>query len=566
MALRDLTMRGARLVVVAAILALTVLAAAPVVAGVNPKNGNFYVTYTDIIVGAAEIEVTRTYNSRSSAVLSYGHGWGTPYDTRLRVNGDGSVSIEENGSGLIRTYLPDAASGAELDELLDLMMEAMERAGWIASDQIREDRRRQLAGDSDLRRSIFGQLVSADLLAVPPPDIAVGVRLTSVSHSDAVVTREAGGYYRRTGSKFERFDLEGRIMEIRERNQAGLRLLRTPDGHLRAIIGDDGSRIDVRTNADGRIIGLSSGGREASYTYDDRNRLLRSVDTAGNVFVYEYDDTSNMTAIRYADGSSLELAYDAGDVLVSQKQRNGEFRTYEYGDLPTGKPGIVERYFTVIRSFDSPADTRPYSEERIEYAIGADARGSQYTAEIRTVRNGHEEETHFHRCGAPTLKRSGNQQTVFDYDDECRMTYKRSDDEEIQIEYDRRSGKIARVVNSDLFRNISETSEFTYDLRGQLVSARNDRGESVTLDYDSRNRITRMTDATGEVMSFDYNDMGKPVHIAIEGVGALDVTYDAAGEITEVKSDQGHEMALRVTQAFQRLLALVKPSGVNFNL
>jgi len=565
MALHDLMTVAARLVV-AVILALTGLAAAPAAAGVNAKNGNFYISYTDIIVGPAEIGVTRTYNSKTSAVLSYGHGWGTPYDTRLRVNGDGSVSIEENGSGLIRTYLPDAASGAELDELLDLMMEAMERAGWIASDRIREDRRRQLEGDSDLRRRIFGQLVNADLLAVPPPDITVGVRLTSVSHSDAVVTREAGGYYRRTGSTYERFDLEGRIMEIRERDKTGLRLLRTPDGHLRAILGDDGTRIDVRTNLDGRIIGLSSGDYEASYTYDDRNRLLRSVDAGGNIFVYEYDSNSNMTAIRYVDGSSLELSYDDRQFLVAQKQRSGELITYEYGDLPAGKPGIVERYFTVIRAFDSPSDTRPYSEERIEYAIGADARGSQYTAEILTVRNGYEEETHYHRCGAPTLKRSGSQQTVFDYNDDCRMTYKRSDDEEIQIDYDRRSGKIARVVNTDLYRNISETSEFAYDLRGQLVSARNDRGDSVTLDYDNRNRITRMTDAVGEVMSFDYNDMGKPIRIAIEGVGALDVTYDAAGEITEVKSDQGHEMALRVTQAFQRLLALVKPSGVNFNL
>ena len=75
--------------------------AGPGHAGVNLKNGNFYITYTDIIVmvGGDEFSLSRTYNSKSAQNLSFGYGWGSALDTRLIIGGDGSVSVQEIGSG-----------------------------------------------------------------------------------------------------------------------------------------------------------------------------------------------------------------------------------------------------------------------------------------------------------------------------------------------------------------------------------------------------------------------------------------------------------------------------------
>lgn len=69
--------------------------------GVNLKNGNFYITYTDIIVpgGDHDLEVTRTYNSKSTDNGWFGFGWGSLYETKLMVSADGSVVVMENGSG-----------------------------------------------------------------------------------------------------------------------------------------------------------------------------------------------------------------------------------------------------------------------------------------------------------------------------------------------------------------------------------------------------------------------------------------------------------------------------------
>ena len=67
-------------------------------------------------------------------------------------------------------------------------------------------------------------------------------------------------------------------------------------------------------------------------------------------------------------------------------------------------------------------------------------------------------------------------------------------------------------------------------------------------------------------LSFKYNSLGKPVEIAMEKVGKIHVAYDNYGEIKKVESKAGHKMALQVTQAFQSLLSIVKPAGVNLNM
>ena len=50
---------------------MTMLMASLAQAGVNLKNGNFYISYTDIVVpgGGKKLEITRTYNSKARKAL-----------------------------------------------------------------------------------------------------------------------------------------------------------------------------------------------------------------------------------------------------------------------------------------------------------------------------------------------------------------------------------------------------------------------------------------------------------------------------------------------------------------
>ena len=46
-------------------------------------------------------------------------------------------------------------------------------------------------------------------------------------------------------------------------------------------------------------------------------------------------------------------------------------------------------------------------------------------------------------------------------------------------------------------------------------------------------------------------------------VGQINVSYDNYGNIKRVKSKSGAKMASQVTSAFQALLGIIRPAGVN---
>jgi len=97
-----------------ALLALSLLPAIAL-GGVNLKNGNFYITYTDIIVpgGDHDLEISRTYNAKSTDNGWFGYGWGSLYETKLIVSADGSVVVVENGSGAQTRFVPKEAVNVE---------------------------------------------------------------------------------------------------------------------------------------------------------------------------------------------------------------------------------------------------------------------------------------------------------------------------------------------------------------------------------------------------------------------------------------------------------------------
>ena len=105
-------------------IAMTLIPAV-VFGGVNLKNGNFYITYTDIIVpgGDHDLEVTRTYNAKSVENGWFGFGWGSLYETKLMVSADGSVVVMENGSGAQTRFVPKEAINVEVasKKIVDVM-------------------------------------------------------------------------------------------------------------------------------------------------------------------------------------------------------------------------------------------------------------------------------------------------------------------------------------------------------------------------------------------------------------------------------------------------------------
>lgn len=525
-------------------------------AGVSLKNGNFYISYTDILVpgGGHDLKIVRTYNSRATEVGWFGFGWGSDYETYITVSADGSVVVHENGSGALTRFTPKEA--VDPVSAANKIIAAMRKKTSL-SEKVVSNLRKKLVGDAEIRQAYARKFnVKAKL--------ASGTILYSNQRGLQQIHKIKKGFKRvYNDGKVEYFNAKGNLTKIKDKNGYIVNFVYGKGGKLASIKDSQAKQLHFSWYPDGKVKEVwSAGDKKVFYKYK-ANNLVETKDIAGNVFKYDYDNHHNMTQITYSDGSKKVINYDKKTQFVNEVvDRNGESTGYKYDSNPKN-PEF--HYWTIVTKKSASGKT---SSNRYEYEIKTRPDGSQYTYRILTDINSFKTETIYSECcGLPLRIKRGNHTTTFEYNKKGLLTSKSSTKGDyVKLEYHKKFNKITRVVNNKGFTN------FTYDKRGNLYKATNSAGKSVLLIYDRKGRITKMVDQDSKakkkkrVLTFKYNALGKPVEIAMSKVGKINVAYDNYGEIKKVESKSGHKMALQVTQAFQSLLSIVKPAGVNLNM
>lgn len=536
---------------------LMALALLPFVAfgGVNLKNGNFYITYTDIIVpgGDHDLEVTRTYNAKSTENGWFGFGWGSLYETKLVVSADGSVVVIENGSGAQTRFVPKEAVNYE--SASKKIVEAMKKKEPMSETAVRA-LIANLNKDAELRQ-VYSKRYNVET------KLADGTTLYSNDRGIQTILKEKEGYKRsNSDGRTDFFDNDGKLTKITDKNGYAI-LFEYKGNQLYAIKDTQAKQILLEWYPDGKIKSAASAGdKKTNYVYDAKGNLVQSIDVGGNSYKYDYDSNHNLTSITYADNSKMQIKYDKSAFATEVIERNGESTKYKYENNPKN-PDF--HYWTTVTK--KPTDG-PEALSRYEYEIKSKPDGQQYTYRIATEMDGIKTETIYSECCSLPLKITrGKDVTAFEYNAKGLLTKKTSTKGEfVQLDYDDKINKITKVVNNDGW------TTFQYDKIGNLSKAVNSSGKSVLLIYDRAGKITKMIDQekndekSRRTLSFKYNSMGKPVEIEMENVGIINVAYDNYGEIKKVESKAGAKMALQVTQAFQSLLSIVKPAGVNLNM
>ena len=522
-------------------------------AGVNLKNGNYYVSYTDIIVpgGGHDLEISRTYNSRSTEVGWFGFGWGSDYETYLVVSADGSVVVHENGAGALTRFTPNKAVDAKAaaEKIVEAMRERSPIAGKAATDLIEK-----LSKDAELRQAYARKFnVQAKL--------ADGTVLHSNVRGIQQLIKIATGFKRvHNDGKIEFFNKDGKLEKITTKNGYAV-TLNYEKGVLNSIKDSQAKQLFFSWYSSGQVENIWSvdSKTKVSYKYQGKD-LIESKNVANATYKYSYDRNHNMTEITYMDGSSRKVSYTPKTQYVSKiVERNGEEIVYKYDSNPKN-PEL--HYWTTVTKKHGKGKERT---NRYEYEIKIRPDGSQYTYRIVTDINGIKTDTTYAEANSLPIKIvRGKHVTTFEYNDKGLLVKKASTKGDyIKLAYHEKFNKITKVTNKQGW------TSFDYDGNGNLSKAVNSDGKSVLLIYDRNGRITKMIDQQKNqkrTLSFTYNALGKPVEIAMDNVGKINVAYDNYGEIKKVESKAGHKMALQVTQAFQSLLAIVKPAGVNLNM
>lgn len=536
------------------LLVMLLMIPAMAIAGVNLKNGNFYITYTDIIVpgGGHDLEITRTYNSKSAYEGWFGYGWGSLYETYLQVAADGSVIVHENGSGAVTRFLPKGSvdSTTAAKRIVEKMRKQMGIQGKEASTLITK-----LSKDAELRQAYAKKFnVKASL--------ASGTVLHSTTRGIQTITVTKKGFVRRfNDGKVEEYNREGKMLKMKDKHGYYIKFIYNKAGNLTSLKDSLAKQLFFDWYSEGRVKNIwSVDKKKTKYVYKNGN-LVESTDVGQNLYKYGYDANHNLTSITYLDGSSMKVTYHRYTQFVtSVTSRNGDVTKYKY-ESDDKKPDL--HFWTLVTKKNV---TGKMVTNRYEYEMKVRPDGSQYTYRILTVVGGVKTETFYHeKNNLPIKITRGKFTTNFKYNDKGLLVEKRtSRGDFVKLSYDPKLNKISKVVN-----NKGQT-EFEYK-NGSLYQAKSSDGKIVQLIYDHKGRITKMINADRkakkkQVLKFKYNAQGKPVEIAMDKVGKIQVMYDNYGEIKKVESKAGHRMAMKVTQAFQSLLSIVKPAGVNLNL
>ena len=527
--------------------------------GVNLKNGNFYVSYTDIVVpgGGKNLKITRTYNSKSVKRGWFGYGWGSNFETSLSVSSDGSVVVREYGSGAVTRFTPK--EDLNVDDAVSRIMKAMEKQGQSVDGSYGENLKKELTNNEEKRRK-FGEKYLVKV------KIREGTELTSVKRGLQKLVKLKKGYARSfTNGNREEFDQSGKLIKITHSNGYSIRF-KYKNNKLDSIKDSDAKQVFFKWYGSGNVKSIASVGKRKSLYKYEKGNLIEATDVGGNKYTHKYDDKKNMLQISYSDKSTRVIEYEESTGFVKKiTGRDGSVTEYEYGNNPKNKD---LHYWTTVKSENAE---KVKSQNRYEYELKRRKDGSSYTFRTITSENGIKTETTYNDCCSLPLKVEKSltfkdeikkDVTSFKYNEDGLLVQKEtSDGNFVKLDYHKKFNKITKVSTN------GGTTRFKYNKQGKLAQALDKNGNSVLLIYDRKGRIGKMVDFKKESkskrsLSFKYNSIGKPIEIAMSNVGKINVTYDNYGNIERVKSSAGSQIAAQVTSAFQSLLGIIRPAGV----
>lgn len=348
----------------------------PVFSDVNKKNGNFFISYTDLTwesENGAQYEILRTYNSKSTYKGLFGYGWSSKIETRLFNKGDGSILIYHHGGGTIENF----TQNKRLDDI-DLRDDILSVIESITDKELEDTLLEKLESDNELQDSYLSYYRKKNIGQrgkVEIDDVLWG------SKGIRYLIRTASGYIMVDVDKnYMFFDHDGKLLRMNEFGGADYSLIYNRDGKLVFISLDsrNGWSFKYRDGSLYRITDILSN-KYAQYTIREED-LGTTINLGGTIFKYDYDSNHNMTAIRYRDGSVMYIEYEDKSQFASKiTTRNGDTTEYRYYGKSSFDYGTE-----VIKTVDGVEN---YEDWR--YVIAHDSLGYTYEKVLQVTMNDH---------------------------------------------------------------------------------------------------------------------------------------------------------------------------------
>lgn len=288
------------------------------------------------------------------------------------------------------------------------------------------------------------------------------------------------------------------------------------------------------------VMTRNGAGDEVEYAYDGLGRMVEMMDGNDNLYTYTYDDADNLTDIDGPLGYHLGYRYDVNDNLHLEIDANGGETEYWY-DASEQVTRIENQLdFATLFAYDDMDNL-----VRME-----DAEGRVWTYEYDVVYNQTAvhgpEDTHtfyiYNGVRAVTSMTECNSALVGDICPDNRVTTYAYND----------LNQLVQVVENFVdgmgeTADINVTSEFSYDLVGNLLVFTDALDNETHYQYDLLDQLLRAEDAEAQVTEYAYDGNGnliwlqnpreKETVFSYDGANRLETMTDAAGELWQYAYD-----------------------------
>lgn len=370
----------------------------------------------------------------------------------------------------------------------------------------------------------------------------------------ATLAKAATGYtFTRQKRERFRFDLDGRLLELRDLDGYALTYTRDAAGRAVSMSDSAGRVLSLAYDAAGRVVGLTDpAGRTVGYGYDAVGNLTSVTDVAGGVESFGYDAQHRVVSMIDPRGGVVRNVYDAQSRVVEQTDPSLARTTFGYADNlttvthPSGRVDTHQHLDGLVTELTRGAGTPSAATAKFSY--------DPYTMGVvaATDPNGQMTAREFDRSGN-LLSQTDSlaRRTVFTY------------------------GPLDEITSVSDPAGVSSTT--TYDARANpLVVSRPLTGTALTqrteLFYGDPSRpgdVTAITDPSGRTSRFSYDDAGNLIGTTDAGGAASSYSYDVLGWLTSAVSPRGTvaganpvDHRTRLTyNAFGDLTTMVDPIG-----
>lgn len=521
---------------------------------VDMQNANFTETWVDLEIPDTgyNLKVERAYNSRTLHNGIFGFGWCSNFETSLEILADGRVKRVECGAGQEITYAPKSFDKQDVQSGINKILAALRKENPTMSSREVQSLTQRLKEDTSFRDR------ETQRLGIKR-DVKEGTIFYSEGNStDKIVLRK--GFYVRdlTDGTSERFDTSGQLTYLYDKNQNHLKLEYNKKV-LTTMITSSGKRVSLQYTANGKVKEIRGpNGMSTEYKYEKLNDLVYAKNAKNEITTYDYDSLHNMTKIVYADKTTKLLKYNQDkDWVTELTDRNKCVEKYDY---TLSKEDPKNHYWSTV---EKKCDGKVVNKSKYSFWFKNRSSAGVYLARLQIDNNGTKSDIEYHNIFEKPISIKNDKENIqYSYYPNGLLKTKKVNKQLIAFKYNNQN-KVSEVSEAS-----KGTTKFTYDRLGNLTYAANSGGQSVKLEYDVKGRIVKIFDQAKRLINIEYDErFGKPKTVERPGVGKIFVTYDNTGTISKVDSkDNDPTVAVQVASAFNNLIDIITPAGVNIGL